>query len=206
VENRVLRVLASLGLVVVAILVVLRALRVARILTVAGLIGAILVVGWVLLGPALTIPRFTAEGPVVRNGTAVVVACGKKRGIHGMGAAMKYAHEPRTGGWWPVREGECTTWYHRPPDAIQRENRQERASKAHEAASGASEATDHLAVSGEQLQTEFQKLSVVEKLPATLSPDHDPCPPLPSEVREACLYDPGIVRPPSTLPGAYGAP
>lgn len=101
-ENRVLRVLASLGLVVVAILVVLRALRVASILTVAGLIRAILVVGWVLLGPALTIPRFTAEGPVVRNGTAVVVACGKKRGIHGMGAAMKYAHEPRTGGWWPV--------------------------------------------------------------------------------------------------------
>jgi hypothetical protein len=68
-------------------------------LVVPVLIGAILVVGWVLLGPLLTIPRFTTEGPVVRNGATVIVACGKKQGMAGMGAAMKYADEPGTGGW-----------------------------------------------------------------------------------------------------------
>jgi hypothetical protein len=106
----------------------LRVLRGLRLLAAPVLIGAILVVGWLLLGsPALTIPRFTTEGPVVRNGVAVIVACGKKQGIEGMEAAMKYAPEPRTGGWWPVHRGGCTVWYHRPPDPIQRQNRHERA-------------------------------------------------------------------------------
>ena len=41
-----------------------------RPLAVPLLIGAVLVVGWILLGPLLTIPRFTTEGPVVRNGYA----------------------------------------------------------------------------------------------------------------------------------------
>jgi hypothetical protein len=131
-----------------------------RPLAVPVLIGAILVVGWVLLGPLLTIPRFTTEGPMVRNGTAVIVACGKKQGIKGMPAAMKYAHEPATGGWWPEKRGECTVWYHRPPDPSQRLNRQERAA--------------NLSVSGEMLPqegvlkrspSETQKLPVVEKLP-----------------------------------------
>ena len=45
----------------------------------------------------------------------------------GMMAAMKYVPEPRTGTWWPAREGECTTWYHRPPGWEQRHNRHERA-------------------------------------------------------------------------------
>ena len=123
------------------------------------LIGAILLAGWLLLGPLLTIPRFTPEGPVVRNGVAVIVACGKKSGISEMGAAMSYAPEPRTGGWWPERRGECTVWYHRPPGPEQRYNRQERAA--------------NLSVSGEMPPTEgarrspsqFQKLPVVEKLP-----------------------------------------
>jgi hypothetical protein len=97
------------------------------VLAVPVLIGAILVVGWLLVGPVLTIPRFTTEGPVVRNGTAVIVACGKKQGIKGMPAAMKYAHEPQTGGWWNVQRGECTVWYHRPPLPEQRSNRHERA-------------------------------------------------------------------------------
>ena len=131
----------------------------ARLLAVPVLIGAVLVVGWVLLGPLLTIPRFTTEGTVVRNGTAVIVACGKKQGIKGMGAAMKYAHEPATGGWWPEKQGECTVWYHRPPGAEQRLNRQERAA--------------NLSVSGETRRpegvrrgpSEIQKLPVVEKLP-----------------------------------------
>jgi hypothetical protein len=98
-----------------------------RVLAVSVLIGAILVVGWLVFGPLLTIPRFTTEGPVVRNGVAVIVACGKKSGFERMGAAMKYASEPRTGGWWPVRRGECTVWYHRPPGLEQRYNRHERA-------------------------------------------------------------------------------
>jgi hypothetical protein len=62
------------------------------------LIGAILVAGWLLVGP-LTIPRFSTDGPMVRNGVAVIVACGKKSGFERMGAAMKYAPESRTGAW-----------------------------------------------------------------------------------------------------------
>ncbi len=106
--NRVFRALPSLGLVAV-------------------LIGAILVVGWLLVGSSLTIPRFSTTGPVVRNGVAVIVACGEKQGIEGMGAAMDYAPEPGTGTWAPVRKGECTVWYHHPPDATQREARHRRA-------------------------------------------------------------------------------
>jgi hypothetical protein len=122
--------------------------RAFRVLAQGVLIGAILVVGWLLLGPMLTIPRFTTEGPVVRNGVAVIVACGKKRGIEQMGAAMKYAPEPRTGTWWPERKGDCTVWYHRPPGSEQRHNRQERASFARD-----------------RPYHGFQKLPVIEKLP-----------------------------------------
>jgi hypothetical protein len=121
--NWVFRVLA----VAVAVLLALLVLRRLRVLAVPVLIGAIVVAGWLLVGPLLTIPRLTTEGPVVRNGVAVIIACGKKSGFERMGAAMKYAPEPRTGGWWPVRRGECTVWYHRPPDAAQREARHERA-------------------------------------------------------------------------------
>jgi hypothetical protein len=101
--------------------------RAFRVLGVPVLIGAILVVGWLVFGPLLTIPRFTTEGPVVRNGVAVIVACGKKQGMRGMVAAMKYAPEPRTGGWWPVKKGSCTVWYHQPPYPDQRIARHERA-------------------------------------------------------------------------------
>ena len=95
-----------------------------RVLAKPVLVGAILVAGYLLLGPLLTIPRFTTEGHTVRNGVSVVVACGKKQGIWGMGAAMKYVPEPGTGGWWPERRGDCTVWYHRPPLPEQRFNRQ----------------------------------------------------------------------------------
>ena len=97
-------------------------------------------------------------------GVAAVVVCGDKRGtvargMKGLVAATDYAPEPRTGGWWPERKGECTIWYHRPPGLEQRLNRQERAA--------------NLSVSGEMLATErvrrspseFQRLPVVEKLP-----------------------------------------
>jgi hypothetical protein len=133
-------------------------------LAVPVLIGAVLVVGWVLLGPLLTIPRFTTEGTVVRNGTAVIVACGKKQGIKGMGAAMKYAHEPATGGWWPEKQGDCTIWYHRPPGAEQRLNRQERA--ANPSASGETLQPEGVRRSESHFQrSHFQRLPVVEKLP-----------------------------------------
>ena len=69
------------------------------------LIGAILVTEWLLVGPRLTIPRISSTGPVVRKGVAVVVACGEKRGIVGMDAAMDHVPEPGT--------GECTVWCHR---------------------------------------------------------------------------------------------
>jgi hypothetical protein len=78
--NRVLQVLT----VAVAILLAHRVLRVYRALAVPVLIGAILVAGSLLIGPLLTIPRFTTEGPVVRNGVAAIVACGKKRGLKDM--------------------------------------------------------------------------------------------------------------------------
>jgi hypothetical protein len=102
------------------------------VLGVPVLIVAILVAGWLLLGPLLTIPRISSEGPVVRNGVAAVVVCGNKRGtgahgLKGLGAATKYAPEPRTGTWWPERRGNCTIWYHRPPGVEQRINRNERA-------------------------------------------------------------------------------
>ena len=111
--------------VAVAIWLVLR-LRVVRVVAVPAVIGAILVAGWLLVGPLLTIPRFSSGGPVVRNGVAVIVACGKKQGFRGM-EAMDYAHEPRTGTWSPERRGDCTVWYHHPPDDFQREQRHQRA-------------------------------------------------------------------------------
>ena len=112
--------------------------RVFRVLAVPVLIGAILVVGVWLLPDWLTIPRVSTEGPVVRNGVAAVVVCGKKsaregsgrftaREMKGLEAATAYAPEPRTGGWWLERRGSCTVWYHRPPGLEQRFNRHERA-------------------------------------------------------------------------------
>jgi hypothetical protein len=104
--------------------------RAFKVLALPVLIGAIVVVGWLLIGPLLTIPRFTTEGPVVRNGVAAVVVCGKKSGAmneKGLMAVSDHALEPRTGGWWPARRGECTVWYHRPPGLEQRFNRHERA-------------------------------------------------------------------------------
>jgi hypothetical protein len=122
--NRVFRVLA----VAVAVLLALLVLRRLRVLAALVLIGAILVAGWLLIGPLLTIPRVsTATGPVVRNGVAAIVACGKKQGMAGIDEALRYADEPRTGTWDPVQQGECTVWYHHPPGWEQRHARQERA-------------------------------------------------------------------------------
>jgi hypothetical protein len=44
-------------------------------------------------------------------------------GLKGLEAATAYAPEPRTGAWWPEKKGECTVWYHRPPDPGQRIHR-----------------------------------------------------------------------------------
>jgi hypothetical protein len=98
--------------------------RAFRVLAAPVLIGAFLVVGWILVGPLLTIPRFTTEGPVVRNGVAVIVACGKKRSFM---EALKNVPEPRTGTWGTENRGRCNVYYHSPPDATQRFNRHERA-------------------------------------------------------------------------------
>ncbi len=96
-------------------------------------IGAILVgVAVLLLGPWWVpatselippVPRLSSDGPVVRNGVVAIVACGKKRGFEVVSAAP----EPRTGTWSREKRGECTVWYHHPPDEIQRENRHQRA-------------------------------------------------------------------------------
>jgi hypothetical protein len=76
--------------------------RVFRVLAAPVLIGAILVVGWLLVGPLLTIPRISSTGPVVRNGVAAVMVCGEKREFEGMYKAIKYVPEPDTGTWAPV--------------------------------------------------------------------------------------------------------
>jgi hypothetical protein len=112
--------------VAIGVLLALLALRRLRVLAAPLLIGAILVAGWLLLGPLLTIPRFTtASGPVVRNGVAAVVACGKKRDL----LPVDVVPEPRTGTWDPVQQGNCTVWYHHPPGWEQRQARQERAQR-----------------------------------------------------------------------------
>ena len=130
--NRVFRGLAVAAAALLALLLARRVLRLLNVLAVPVYISAILVVGWLVFGPLLTIPRLTTEGPVVRNGVAVVVACGEKRGVmEGMMTAPKYAPEPRTGTWGYERRGDCTVWYHHPPDVTQREARQERAQREH---------------------------------------------------------------------------
>lgn len=94
-------------------------------------IGAILGVGgWSLLGPPTpreivspaSLPSL-ASGSLVENGVAVIVACGEKRGL----TAVDSAPEPRTGTWEIERRGACKVYYHHPPDAYQREARQQRA-------------------------------------------------------------------------------
>jgi hypothetical protein len=103
--------------------------RVFRVLAAPLLIGAILVAGWLLVGSLKTsvlippVPRLSPDGPVVRNGVAVVVACGKKREF----GAVESAPEPRTGTWGVERRGECSVYYHHPPGWEQRHARHERA-------------------------------------------------------------------------------
>jgi hypothetical protein len=75
---------------------------------------------------SLTLPRFSTAGPVVRNGVAVIVACGKKSSVRRMDG-IGYAPEPRTGAWAHRSRGDCTVWYHVPPHRQQREARQQRA-------------------------------------------------------------------------------
>jgi hypothetical protein len=69
------------------------------------------------------VPKLSSDGPVVRNGVAAIVACGKKRGFEVVSAAP----EPRTGTWGVERRGGCNVYYHHPPDATQREARHQRA-------------------------------------------------------------------------------
>jgi hypothetical protein len=143
-----------------------------RVLALAVLIGAMGVAGWLLIGPLLTLPRFTPEGPVVRNGVAAVMVCGKKRGtgqfgFKGLEAATKYAPEPRTGGWSDDEKGDCTIWYHHPPGLEQRHNCQERArcereNSVEECASGGPPPG---AAPLRESPPDFQKLPVIERLP-----------------------------------------
>jgi ABC-type glucose/galactose transport system permease subunit len=123
--NRMFRALA----VAAAILLALRALRAFRVLAVLAVIGAIVVVGgWLLISSLFPpMPRLSSTGAVVRNGVVAIVACGKKRGLEGMDAAIDHVPEPRMGTWAPTRKGECTVWYHHPPDAHQRYARHQRA-------------------------------------------------------------------------------
>ena len=96
-------------------------------------IGAILVgVAVLLLGPwwipatselVPPVPRLSSDGPVVRNGVAAIVACGKKRGF----GVVSAAPEVRTGTWGVEKADECNVYYHHPPEASQREARHQRA-------------------------------------------------------------------------------
>jgi len=119
-------------LVVAAILVVLllvRRLRVFHVL-VPAVIGGIVVLGWFLYNPIASTPLLNShEGPVVKNGVAAIVVCGNKR--DGMlGSAIEdLAPEPRTGTWSLESRDGCDYYYHHPPNAEQRKNRQERAER-----------------------------------------------------------------------------
>jgi len=153
--NRVLRVLASLGLVAVVILLVARVFRMLRVLTVPAVVvvGGWLLISWIFL----PIPRLSSDGPVVRNGVAAVVACGKTRGIWGMEAAMDYVPEPRTGTWGTQRRGDCTVYYHHPPDATQRFNRQLRSHA--ERGSASQSVASPVWACGRRVPTEYRDLA-----------------------------------------------
>jgi hypothetical protein len=123
-------------LVVAAILVALlfvRRIRVMRVLVPAA-IGGIVAIGIILWFPPA--PLLTnSSGPVVKNGVAAIVVCGNKR--DGMlGSAMDLAPEPQTGTWSVEERNGCDYYYHHPPEATQRENRQERAERVATAACG----------------------------------------------------------------------
>ena len=87
-QNRVVRVL---GVAVAILLALLLALRWLRVLAVPVLVGGDPGGGVSPLRAAADYPSLYDRGPVVRNGVAVIVACGKKSGFERMGAAMKYA-------------------------------------------------------------------------------------------------------------------
>jgi hypothetical protein len=137
--NRALLVVAA---ILVALLVV-RRLRVFHVLVPAVIVG-IVVLGWLLYRPIAPTPLLNSpEAPVVKNGVAAIVVCGNKR--DGMRwSATDIAPEPQTGGWSVQPRGTCDIYYHHPPDATQRENRQERAAQEQGNLSG----------SGEMLQAE----------------------------------------------------
>jgi hypothetical protein len=90
-------------------------------------IGAMLAVGVLFVAGRLPIlPRFSLTGPVVKNGVAVIVACGKKSSVRRMDGTG-YAPEPTTGTWAYRRRDDCTVWYHSPPGPEQRHARRQRA-------------------------------------------------------------------------------
>jgi hypothetical protein len=64
---------------------------------------------------------------VVRNGVAAIVACGETKQEERALKAVSAAPEPRTGTWGVERKGDCNVYYHHPPEASQREARQQRA-------------------------------------------------------------------------------
>jgi hypothetical protein len=49
--------------------------------------------------------------PLVRNGVAVIVACGDKRGAF---AAKNSVPNPQMGSWSSVPRGTCVAYYHHP--------------------------------------------------------------------------------------------
>jgi len=83
-----------------------------EILAVPLLIGAIVVVGWLLLVPWVIIPPIASESTLVRNGVAAIVVCGGQSDFETEYEAIDYAPRPNTGAWQPERKGECTVWFH----------------------------------------------------------------------------------------------
>jgi len=114
----VFRVLAVAVAVLLVILLVGRVLRELRPLAMPMLsVGAILVFGgWLFLaslsssGPA-PLPARPPDGPLVENGVAAIVSCGKRQSFM---EATANAAEPQTGTWSPSRRGHCTVWLHHP--------------------------------------------------------------------------------------------
>jgi hypothetical protein len=111
-------------LAVLAALLVVRRITRIRVL-VPVVIGGIVIIGIILLFPPTPL-RNNSTGPVVKNRVAAIVVCGNKRDDMFM-SATDLAPELGTGSWSVESRGTCEYYYHHPPDATQRANRQERA-------------------------------------------------------------------------------
>ena len=79
---------------------------------VVGIVVALAVAGWFLLGSWMILRPPASEGPLVRNGVAAVVVCGGDSDFETQYEALDYVPRPSTGVWDVEYKGDCTVWFH----------------------------------------------------------------------------------------------